>query len=380
MIDTVVIKLLKSDVQVVDMGNRGVLWNLQSSTHIYDKYVRNPSAYDLAHGTYFPRLTGYKRKGKGSEWESSIRIEFSVPKLLYDNNLDELDEKDFDKVFDVLKERLDRMGLIVSKEQLKNAPISTVHFSKNIILTGGFSAQFVIRELHKINLNKRFDLTRARFANDGQSLYGYTEAHSFVLYDKISDLSRPKKRAIDRDQSPPQLEMFTGSQEKPEILRFEVRLCHKRKIDSLFKQLGFADKPTLKDVLSVEKAQKVLDHYWTNIIEEEAVGLFSASFTAKELLDEVMLTGPPKPKGKQAIFLVGLLQLAKEGNGLRELRSIMTKNGMTDRSWYRTVGIYKKVAKQLTKLKPREWLEQIRKQISDYKPYRIKPNEETHNP
>lgn len=372
MIDTVIIKIPRHEVQVVDMGNYGVKWNLQSSTNIYDKFVRNPSAYDLAHGAYFPRLTGYKRKGKGSEWESSIRIEFSVPKLLYDNNLDELEEKDFDRVFDVLKDRLDRMGLIVTKKQLENAPITTVHYSKNIVLTGGYSAQFVIRELHKINLNKRFDLTRARFANDGQSLYGYTEAHSFVLYDKISDLSRPKKRAIDRDQSAPQLNLFETLKEKQEILRFEVRLCHKRKINSLFKQLGFAEKPTFKDVLSVEKAKKVLNHYWTTIIEEGAIGLFSFSLTAKEVLDEVLLTGPPKPKGKQAVYLVGLLQLAKEGNGLRELRSILTKNGMNDRSWYRTAEDYKELSKQLAKLKPREWLEQIRRQVSDYKPYRVK--------
>lgn len=372
MIDTVIIKIPRHEVQVVDMGNYGVKWDLQSSTNIYDKFVRNPSAYDLAHGAYFPRLTGYKRKGKGSEWESSIRIEFSVPKLLYDNNLDELEEKDFDRVFDVLKERLDRMGLIVTKKQLENAPITTVHYSKNIVLTGGYSAQYVIRELHKINLNKRFDLTRARFANDGQSLYGYTEAHSFVLYDKISDLSRPKKRAIDRDQSTPQLNLFEILKEKQEILRFEVRLCHKRKINSLFKQLGFAEKPTLRDVLSVEKAKKVLNHYWTTIMEEGAIGLFSFSLTAKEVLDEVLLTGPPKPKGKQAVYLVGLLQLAKEGNGLRELRSILTKNGMNDRSWYRTTEDYKELSKQLAKLKPREWLEQIRKQVSDYKPYRVK--------
>ena len=364
--------MMRHEVQVVDMGNYGVKWNLQSSTNIYDKFVRNPSAYDLAHGAYFPRLTGYKRKGKGSEWESSIRIEFSVPKLLYDNNLDELEEKDLERVFDVLQKRLQSMGLIVSKKQLENAPITTVHYSKNIVLTGGYTAQYVIRELNKINLNKRFDLTRARFANDGQSLYGYTEAHSFVLYDKISDLSRPKKRAIDRDQSAEQLNLFETLKEKQEVLRFEVRLCHKRKINSLFKQLGFAEKPTFKDVLLIEKAKKVLNHYWTTIIEEGAIGLFSFSLTAKEVLDEVLLTGPPKPKGKQAVYLVGLLQLAKEGNGLRELRSILTKNGMNDRSWYRIAEDYKELSKQLAKLKPREWLDQIRRQVSDYKPYRVK--------
>lgn len=372
MIDTVIIKLPRQDVHVVDLNNRDIGWNLQSSTNIYDKFVRNPSSLDLAHGFYFPRLTGYRRKGKDSNWESSIRIEFSVPKLLYGNNLDELEENDFDRVIDTLKDRLDRMGLIVSKKQLADAPITTVHYSKNIPLTDGYSAQFVIRELHKINLNKRFDLTRARFANDGQSLYGYTEAHSFVLYDKVSDLSRPKKRAIDKEQSKPQLNLFKELDKKQEILRFEVRLCNRRKIDSLFKQLGFSEKPLLKDVLSTEKALKVLNHYWFSIIEKGTIGMFSYSLNAKEMLEEILLTGPPKPKGKQAVYMVGLLQLAKEGNGLRELRSILTKNGMNNRSWYRVVDDYKNLSEQLEKLKPREWVEQVRKQLSSYSPFRVK--------
>lgn len=372
MIDTVIIKIPRDEVKFTNMNNYGIKWNLQSSTPSYEKFVRNPSSYDISGGAYFPRLTGYRRKDKNSEWESSIRIEFSVPKLIYGNNLDEIDIKDYSRVFDVLKERLDHIGLIVTRKQLEEAPIVTVHYSKNIILTGGFSAQYVIRELSKINLNKRFDLTRARFANDGQSLYGWAESNSFVFYDKISDLARPKKRSIDRDQPKYQLNLFNDLAGKEEILRFEVRLCHKRKINSLFKQYGFAENPTFKEVVSIEKAKVILNHYWKTIIEQGAIGLFSPTRTAKELLEEILLTSPSKIKSKQAIYLVGLLQLTNEGNGIRELRSILTKNGDDDRSWYRTLSSYKGLIKKLTNFKPREWFGQIQTQISDYKPYRVK--------
>jgi hypothetical protein len=67
-------------------------WELYSKTDQYEKYVRNPSKAEKETGKTFPRLTGYSRR---FSQEANVRIEFSVPKLLYMNNLDELEDKDF---------------------------------------------------------------------------------------------------------------------------------------------------------------------------------------------------------------------------------------------------------------------------------------------
>lgn len=92
MIDTVILSLPKDKALMLDMAANGVYsWDLQSRTPAYDKYIKNPSAKDKKDGLYFPRLTGFKRKQKRTfEMESTIKIEFSAPKLLYKNNIEEL--------------------------------------------------------------------------------------------------------------------------------------------------------------------------------------------------------------------------------------------------------------------------------------------------
>jgi len=46
-------------------------------------------------------------------------MEFSAPKLLYLNNLEELEDKDFPKIIETLQERLKTMGVMVSNQFLK---------------------------------------------------------------------------------------------------------------------------------------------------------------------------------------------------------------------------------------------------------------------
>ena len=135
MIDTIILSLPKTKTITLDLTTNGVQpWRLQARTQIYDKFVKNPSPSDTKNGQYFPQLTGYKRKKGKLEWESSIKIQFSAPKLLYKNNIDELSDSQFEEVVEALRDRLDRMGVIIASENLKNATVTTVHYSKNIEL------------------------------------------------------------------------------------------------------------------------------------------------------------------------------------------------------------------------------------------------------
>lgn len=224
MIDTVCLLIPKDKLVVLDLSSYGVPnWNLHSKTDQYDKFVKNPSKKHLESGLYFPRLTGYKRKNYGQD--ANVRIEFSVPKLIYLNNLDELEDNDFPEVVETLRERLQTMGVIVSKAILEKASVSSVHFSKNIRLEDGYTVTHLISEMNKVNLRKSFDFAKTRFMNDGQSLYAHTTAHQLVIYDKIADLNKDKKRAIDKDQNPYQKSLFAElikNIELNEIIRFEI--------------------------------------------------------------------------------------------------------------------------------------------------------------
>lgn len=367
MIDTIILSIPTKDVKMIDSDTYNIQpWHLQAKTESYEKYIKNPASKELKSGLYFPRLTGYNRNDVLTE---KIKIEFSAPKLLYLNNLDELEDIQFEEVAKALLDRLKRMGVIIPYQTIVDADVSTVHYSKNIELTGGHTSQYVISELNKINLNKRFDLTKARYINDGESLTAFCISNSFVIYDKIADLNKDKKRTIDKDQSIYQLGLFDQLRTSKEIIRFEVRLCKKAKIRTLFKQLNVTGNLTFKDIFSSQISKVVLLNYWEKMIESSSLLLFAHSTSTKDLLKQIHISRPTI-RSKTSIYLVGLLCLAREGNGLRELRTILAKNNNT-RSWYRTVTDLKVLAKDLEAFKPREWFDQVKNGLKECLPYRI---------
>jgi len=367
MIDTICL-LFSKDKMIYLEGIAS--WELYSKTDQYAKFVRNPSKAEKETGKYFPRLTGYKRQ---FSQEANVRMEFSVPKLLYLNNLDELEEKDFPLVIDTLQDRLKTMGVVVTKAVLQNASVSSVHFSKNILLQDGYTANHLISEMNKVNLRKSFDFAKTRFMNDGQSLYAHTTSHQLVIYDKVADLQKDKKRAIDKDQTLYQKSLFTEynkENELQEIIRFEVRLSKKQKMNSVLEKLGYEKNPTFKDVFNTEMSKKVVSDYWKKLIKERNLGLFSLSVSIKDILQTLFLADK-KLKPKQAIYLLGLFMLAKDENGMRQLRTIVSKRSH-DRTWYRIAKDMQGASELITKNKLRDWVAQIDKDLDEYKPYKHK--------
>jgi hypothetical protein len=355
-----------------DMSYRSGIsgWDLYSQTEFYSKYVRNPSKVEKETGKYFPRLTGYKRMfGQ----DANIKIEFSIPKLLYLNNLDEVEDKDFDEVVNVLIARLDTMGIFVSRSVLETASVSSVDFSRNILIEGGYTVNYLISELNKVNLRKSFDFTRSRYINDGQSLYAHTKSHQFVIYDKMADLRKSKSRAIDKDESYVQKNIFdemTQEEQTEEVIRFEVRLSQKQKMNKVFKDLGYRENPTFKDVFDSEMSQKIIYSYWEKLILERNLSLFSLSFGSKETLQRILLEDK-NLKPKQAIYFLGLIVLARDENGIRQLRAILSKR-CKDRTWYRMVKDLECANQIVAKSGLRDWVLGISNSLNHYTAYKTK--------
>ncbi len=367
MIDTICLLIPKDQMRYL---SEVASWELYSKTDQYAKFVRNPSKAEKETGKYFPRLTGYKRQ---FSQEANVRMEFSVPKLLYLNNLEEMEDKDFPKVIEVLQDRLKTMGVIVTKSVLENASVSSIHFSKNIVLQDGYTVSHLISEMNKVNLRKSFDFARARFINDGDSLYAHTTSHQLVIYDKVADLSKGKKRAMDKTQTFYQRGLFSelNKEDEPqEIIRFEIRLSQKQKMNKVLEDLGYQKNPTFKQVFNTEMSKKVVTDYWKKLIKERNLGLFSLSVSIKDILRTLFLANK-KLKPKQAIYLLGLFMLAKDENGMRQLRTIIAKRSH-DRTWYRIAKDMQEASELITKNKLRDWVTQLDKQLDEYKPYKHK--------
>lgn len=367
MIDTVCLLIPQAKAILIDLTGQGVTrWDLQSKTNDYQKFVRNPSRSEKDLGLYYPRLTAYRRRFGD---DANFKVEFSAPKLIYKNNLEELSDGDFEKVIDALKDRLYRLGVVVENDTLVQAKVSSVHFSKNIVLSDGCTSSYIISEIGKIDLRKSFDFARARYINDGQSLCAHTTAHELAIYDKIADLAKDKKRAVDKDQTQYQMSLFHELEKRNkllEVIRFEIRLAKKQKLNSVLAKLGYNKDPTFKDVFSSGMGMKVVRYYWEAIIKERNLGLFTIQMSQKDILRNIYRVYPTI-KPNRALYLIGLFALAKEGNGMRELRSMLAKK-TDDRTWYRLANDLRQLSSSLASNQVRDWVTQIDQALTDYKP------------
>ncbi len=362
MLDTVVLTIPKSKLWKPISEKK---WDLFARTLSYEKFIKNPSKNNLDTGLYFPRFLWYRRF-----WpidQESVRIEFSVPKILFLNNLKELKESDFDMVVDTLVERIRMMGMFIDRESIINAQVSAVHFSKNIVLEDGYTTRYIISELHKVNMRKSFDFTKARYMNDGESLVAHTTSHEMIIYDKVADIKKGPKRAIDKDQTAYQMSFFDEipKSELLEILRMEIRLWNKIKVNSVLASLGYNKNPTFRDVFNTKLSQDVVSKYWNQYMKNVSLWVLSTQSSWKELLMS-FLQNSKKPK--EAIYLTWLTLLSRDGDGLRELRAIIEKSAH-DRTWYRIVSDLKEISSLLSeKEHPRSWVEQIDKKLESYIP------------
>ena len=144
-------------------------------------------------------------------------------------------------------------------------------------------------------------------------------------------------------------------------------------MNKVIEELGYAKNPTFKEVSSSELSKKVVNSYWQKLIKERNLGLFSIAISVKDILRTLFLADK-KLKPKQAIYLLGLFQLARDENGMRQLRTIVTKRSH-DRTWYRIAKDMQQASELITKNKLRDWVTQLDKKLTDYEPYKTKKYE-----
>jgi hypothetical protein len=344
---------------------------LDMSGNYLVKCVNNPTSTDRKEGIYKPRLTLIKRPTKSGN-KISLKIEFSVAKMIYGNNVTEVEERDFEKVVSALHLAMRGMGVYTTTETIRNAQVSTFHPSKNIELTKGYTSSFVITELHKIDASKKMDLNKDSFRNNGHSLQFYTNSHSLVIYDKVQDLNKPEKRAIDKDQNTIQLSLFDvlSKKEKKELIRIEARLTKRVKMNAVLKKLGYKEDPTFQEVFKKDLCQKILLSYWDELITGRNLFLFDVENSPHKTL-EAVFRNKPDIQPKEAVFLVGLWVLSKEG--IRETRTVIERHANI-RTWYRMAeGL--KLLDDISGRTYHGWVKQIQDALNAFEPYRLSTDE-----
>lgn len=302
---------------------------------------QNPTAKELREGNYKPRLTVIKRMVQGG-FGIVIRIEFSIPKLIYGNNFDEVSVSDFPQIVKTLHSKLAEMSVVVDVRDLATAPVSAIHYSKNITLTNYSTPKMIIDELRKANVSLKLDTDEANYRNDGTLLKYHTNSFELVFYDKIKDLAKAKqseKRAFEKD-STVQLGLFDtlkNSSKPLEVFRMELRLNDRKTIKSNLEATDITVECNFNALFNPQISKTILLNHWHRMTVYSPLAEQRPKSYA-DYFSEVLQTNP-KLKLNKALQFMGM-KIVVDEIGLRNCRGIVSKYG--NKAWYRIIADFEK--------------------------------------
>lgn len=299
------------------------------------KAICNPSKADAEQGISKPRMTLTGRVDKTGSYSVTLRVECSLPKLVYGNNFDELTDKDFEMVLDTLSERMAEQGVISAFHDLKYAEVSSIHYGKNIVLSDHATCGGMLRALSKVNVNGWFDVSKQDYRNDGHLYKIHSNDFELAFYDKVKDLEKAKKstkRAYEQDTVIQQaLLNLSDFDRRKQVLRIEVRLGSRRKIREV---LGRIQNPamavpflTLEALYRQELAKRILCHYWEPYNRSLPIIATPAGKSSADLYQQIAAI-KPKAKDAQILKLVAAYTIVDE-IGWPGLKSVWTSNPRT---------------------------------------------------
>ncbi|MBN1915876.1 hypothetical protein JW796_02675 [Candidatus Dojkabacteria bacterium] len=343
MIDTISLTIEEKDFKILDHNkfspsteNLFVPPFIKVTARAPFKATNNPTKADKQQHGYLPRLTIFKALRRGG-FTIFLKVEFSIPKLLHGNNFDEVEESDFGEICWKLKDLLFIMGVKIEDIQiLANADVSTVHYSKNIVLTDYSTPYSILKEVSKINVNRLLDMNSTDFRNEGHSIKYHSNDFEVILYDKLKDLKQAKlseKRAIEKDNYT-QLSLFDQPQSKKpfEVLRVEVRIGSRRKMKQLLEKYSFKNKQLIfTDLYSKKLSKKLLLAIIKEIESSYPKLLMVETETFEGILTELQLNNPKLGYRKLLVYFGA--KVALEEIGVRKFRKVTDRFGKT--SWYR---------------------------------------------
>lgn len=267
MIDTVKLLIPVHNPLIFD-GSRFTPISLEQlvNSRGYGKTFLNPSPTYAKMGRYMPRLTIFKRVRQFGAVTYELAAEFSAPKMLFGNNFDELEEKDFDALLTAIQATLyELLGHKFFKAQLARADIAAWHPSKNIVFLDYTSCQTILNTMGKLDVSKTYDLQKTDF-RDGHVVHIHANSLDIAFYDKMADLLKAKKsgkRAFEND-SAAQLNLLESlSEYRPmEVFRYEVRFVGRASIKRAYPEL---EQWTFENLYKKNLCQGILLKHWNKL-------------------------------------------------------------------------------------------------------------------
>ena len=330
----------------------------------------NPSKEDKRRGHYRPRLTLYKRVVKGG-FLYQLYIEFSAPKIIWNNNFVEIEEDDLDMLCFGLSYYLHCMGVEISDDELKKCEVKTIHYGKNIVLQNYMTPAMIINHAAKANVPLKKRVNTTTYLNGGRGLHIYTNEQGVCLYDKLAELKlakRTEKGNIEKDSwcQTNIISKIEKQVKQPfQVLRTESRLDTRDAIRQRFAKLRIKipANPTLEDLFKNDLGKAVLKNELETL--EKSTPSFVACREPPEVFAEHLRILSPKTRPRDIALVVGIMDIARD-IGLRDTRTLLGAENPSEWRYIKSKygGIKMPPA-------PLDYFEEARKQINNFKPVKL---------
>lgn len=336
-IDTIVLNFYPHEFAILRPGDFTPNTNRIMATETRDmgkgKYMsatRNPTKQETAQTGYLPYLTFYKGIRTGGV-TTGLRVQLSVPKLIYGNNLDELVEADLDQVYELLFERLKFYGVHFFKgiDTVINAKVATIHFAKNFPLSKYMTAHEAVTEIQKCDVTSWRDVSQSDYINNGHGFKTRSKYYELAFYDKIAEYNKGNRNqpVFDKDL---QLQMDLFGSDKImqpfEVLRMEARLNNPRTIKSTLQKAGFeGTEVTFASLCKKDVSQAVLKQQLAELYSRYPKISDAKAFDLHALFSELFVQNPDR-NITTLLSAVGLRALNQE-HGTRRLKDIVGPRG-----------------------------------------------------
>lgn len=195
-------------------------------------------------------------------------VTFSVPKLLYGNNIEEVTEDQYDDVVKLLCQQLHYLPLQIDiyKKTIERAKVKRIDFGKNTLISELVPADQFCSMLMRSEHRYRSKYAQVQYLHG--DLYRENIKHrSVVIYDKLAEFRNTLKK---EGREPNTREKFFLTAEKAhlfQVFRLEVQLQNSTQVATELEHFGLErDNINFGNVFTEELAHSVLIKYWKQLI------------------------------------------------------------------------------------------------------------------
>lgn len=187
----------------------------------------------------------------------TLNLSFCPAKVLFGNNLFEVQKKDFKFLLHTVCNMLGQEGWEIDPQVLRLHPLSGIDYAK--IFASIYDSDQVLGLVDSVENHRRLTKAYTRFPNDGKSSAFQYKHRRLYIYDKTKELLTDRKLAQE-------LQMFLVDS-KYTFFRWEYNMRFAKEIQRELEKQGIYITNTFENLFDEAIGQQILSYYISEVIE-----------------------------------------------------------------------------------------------------------------